>query len=90
MEINILHLAVNEDKKERLLQQELMLDHAVLLPSYHYHDNLEQYNKQEVLTAMKKELGKLQQNDVYEECDKSTLSQEQLRKIVKTLWVVGD
>ena len=39
---NILHLAVNEDKEERLLQQELMLDHAVLLPSYHYHNNLEQ------------------------------------------------
>ena len=58
---NVLHLAVNEDKKERLLQQELMLDHAVLLPSYHYHDSIEQYDKQEVLTAMKKELDKLRQ-----------------------------
>ena len=27
---------------------------------------------------------------MYEECDKSTLSQEQLRKIVKARWVVGD
>ena len=54
METKVLHLAVNEDKKEKLLQQELMLDHAVLLPSYHYHDNIEQYDKQEVLTAMKK------------------------------------
>ena len=43
-------------------------------------------NKQEVLTAMKKELDKLRQKDMYEECDKSTLSQEQLRKIVKTCW----
>ena len=52
METKVLHLAVNEDKKERLLQQELMLDHAVLLPSYHYHDNIEQYDKQEVLSAI--------------------------------------
>ena len=90
LETNILHVAVNEDKKERLLQQELMLYRAVLLPSYQYHDNLEQYDKQEVLTAMKKELDKIRQKDMHEECDKSTLSQEQLRKIVKTLWVVGD
>ena len=90
METKVLHLAVNEDKKEKLLQQELMLDHAVLLPSYHYHDNIEQYDKQEVLTAMKKELDKLRQKDMYEECDKSTLSPEQLRKVVKTRWVVGD
>ena len=41
-----------------------MLDHAVLLPSYHYHDNIEQYDKQEVLTAMKKELDKLRQGQV--------------------------
>ena len=33
METNILHLAFNEDKKERQLQQELTLDHAVLLPT---------------------------------------------------------
>ena len=66
MVTNILHLAVNEDKEERLLQQELMLDHAVLLPSYHYHDSLKQYNKQEVLTAMKKELDKLRQKDMYD------------------------
>ena len=90
METNVLHLAVNEDKKERLLQQELMLDHTVLLPSYHYHDNIEQYDKKEVLTAMKKELDKLRQKDMYIECDKSTLTQEQLRKVVKTRWVVGD
>ena len=87
---HILHLAVNEDKKECQLQQELMLDHAVPLPSYHYYDNLEQHDKQEVLTAMKKELDKLRQKDMYEDCDKSTLSQEQLRKIVKARWVVGD
>ena len=84
METNVLHLAVNEDKKERQLQQELMLDHAVLLPSYHYHDNIEQHDKQKVLTAMKKELDKLRRKDMYEECDKSTLTQEQLRKVVKT------
>ena len=90
METKVLHFAVNEDKKEKLLQQELVLDHAVLLPSYHYHDNIEQYDKQEVLTAMKKELDKLRQKDMYEECDKSTLTPEQLRKVVKTRWVVGD
>ena len=28
METTVLHLAVNEDKKEKLLQQELMHDHA--------------------------------------------------------------
>ena len=82
-ETNVLRLAVNEDKKERQLQQELMLDHAVLLPSYHYHDSIQQYDKQEVLTATKKELDKLRQKDMCEECDKS-------RKVVKTRWVVGD
>ena len=90
VETKVLHLAVNEDKKERLLQQELMLDHAVLPPSYHYHDNIEQHDKQEVLTAMKKELDKQRQKDKYEECDKSALSPEQLRKVVKTRWAVGD
>ena len=39
---------------------------------------------------MKKELDKLRQKDMYEECDKSTLTPEQLRKVVKTRWVVGD
>ena len=90
METKVLHLAVNEDEKEKLLQQELMLDHAVLLPSYHYHDNIEQHDKQEVLTVVKKELDKLRQKGMYEECDKSTLSPEQLRRVVKTHWVVGD
>ena len=90
METKVLHFVVNEDKKKKLLQQELMLDHAVLLPSYHYHDNIEQYDKQEVLTAMKKDLDKLRQKDMYEECDKSTLTPEQLRKVFKTHWVVGD
>ena len=65
-----------EDKKEKQLQEELMPDHAVLLPSYRYHDNIEQYDKQEVISAMKKELDKLRQKDMYEECDKSTLSPE--------------
>ena len=55
METKVLHFAVNEDKKEKLLQQELMLDHAVLLPSYHYHDDIERYDKDQVLKAMKKE-----------------------------------
>ena len=57
---------------------------------YHYHDNIEQYDKKEVLSAMKKELDKLRQRDTYEECDKSTLSPEQLPQVVKTRWVVGD
>ena len=39
---------------------------------------------------MKKELDKLRLKDMCEECDKSTLSQEQLRKVVKTRWVVED
>ena len=91
MQTKVLHMAVNEDKKEKLLQQELMLDHAVLLPSYHYyHDNIELYDKDQLLKAMKKELDKLRQKEMYEEVDSSTLSQEQLRKVVKTRWVVGD
>ena len=90
METKVLHLAVSEDKKEKLLQQELMLDHAVLLPSYHYHDDIERYDKDLLLKAMKKEVDKLRQKGIYEEVDSSTLSQEQLRKVVKTRWVVGD
>ena len=90
METKVLHFAVNEDKKEKLLQQELMLDHAVLLPSYHYYDSIELYNKESVLKAMKKEVNKLREKDMYEEVDMSTLSQDQLRRVVKTRWVVGD
>ena len=90
METKVLHFAVNEDKKEKQLQQELMLDHAVLLPSYHYHDNIEHYRKEAVLKAMKKELDKLREKDMYEEVDNTTLTQEQLRRVVKTRWVVGD
>ena len=91
METKVLHLALNEDKKEKLLQQELMLDHAVLLPSYHYHDNIEQYDKQEVLTAMKKELDKLRQKDMYEEYDKSTLTQNNYEKLSRLVgWSVTD
>ena len=55
------------DKKEKLLQQELMLDHAVLLPSYKYHDDIERYDKDQVLKAMKKELDKLREKEMYEE-----------------------
>ena len=58
MQTKVLHFAVNEDKKEKLLQQELMLDHAVLLPGYHYHDDIERYDKDQLLKAMKKELDK--------------------------------
>ena len=67
-----------------------MLDHAVLLPSYHYHDDIERYSKEAVLKAMKKEMDKLREKDMYEEVDNTTLTQEQLRKVVKTRWVVGD
>ena len=90
MQTKVLHFAVNEDKKEKLLQQELMLDHAVLLPSYHYHDNIELYDKESVLRAMKKEVDKLREKDMYEEVDMPTLSQDQLRRVAKTRWVVGD
>ena len=61
----MLHLAVNEDEKELQVTKELSLEKAVLLPSYHYHDNIEQYDPQEVLVAMKKELDKLRQKDMY-------------------------
>ena len=90
MQTKVLHFAVNEDKKEKLLQQELMLDHAVLLPSYHYHDDIERYDKDQLLKAMKKELDKLREKQMYEEVDSTTLSQDQLRRVVKTRWVVGD
>ena len=43
-----------------------MLDHAVLLPSYHYHDDIERYSKDAVLKAMKKELDKLREKEMYE------------------------
>ena len=39
---------------------------------------------------MKKEVDKLREKDMYEEVDMSTLSQDQLRRVVKTRWVVGD
>ena len=61
-----------------------------LLPSYHYHDKIERYNKESVLKAMKKEVDKLREKDMYEEVDMSSLSQDQLRRVVKTRWVVGD
>ena len=51
---------------------------------------IERYDKDLLLQAMKKELDKLRQKEMYEEVDSSTLSQEQLRKVVKTRWVVGD
>ena len=63
--------------RKKLLQQELMLDHAVLLPSYHYDDNIEQYSKEAILTAMKKELDKLREKGMYEEVDNTTLTPEQ-------------
>ena len=58
--------------------------------NYHYHDDIERYDKDLLLQAMKKELDKIRQKEMYEEVDSSTLSQEQLRKVVKTRWVVGD
>ena len=66
MQTKALRFALNEDKKEKLLQQELMLDHAVLLPSYHYHDDIERYDKDQLLKAMKKELDKLREKQMYE------------------------
>ena len=75
--------------KGRSDYNELMLDHAVLLPSYHYHDNIEQYSKQEVLTAHDERVGQTTTKR-HVECDKSTFSPEQLCKVVKTRWVVGD
>ena len=65
------------------LQQELMFDHTVLLLSYHYHNNIELYDKEFVLKAMKKEINKLRDKDMYEEVDMSTLSQDQLRRVSK-------
>ena len=57
METKVLHLAVNEDLKGKQLQQELMLDHEVLLPNYHYNDNIEQHDKKEVLSANEEGVG---------------------------------
>ena len=63
---------------------------AALLPSYHYHDNVEHYEPQEILAAMKKEFDKLRQKDTYAEHSKSQLSAQQLQKIVKRRWVIAD
>ena len=43
--------------------KELSLEKAVLPTYYHYHDNIDQYDPQEVLAAVKKELDKLRQED---------------------------
>ena len=37
LETNVLHLAVNENKKELRVMKEVSLEKAVLLPSNHYH-----------------------------------------------------
>ena len=55
LETNVLHLAVNEEKKELQVMKEVSLEKAMLPPSYHYHDIIAQYDPQEVPAAMKKE-----------------------------------
>ena len=76
METKVLHFAVNEDKKEKLLQQELVLDHAVLLPSYNYHDDIERYDKDLVL----------KEKEMYEEVDSiPKINYEELSKLVALL-----
>ena len=37
---NVLHLAVNNDKKKLQVMKELSLENAILRPSEHYHDNI--------------------------------------------------
>ena len=69
--------------------RELSLEKVVLLPSYHCHDNIEQYDPQEVLAAMKKEIDIYDKN-IYVDCSESQLSAQQPRKIVKTTWAIAD
>ena len=58
-ETNVLRLM----KTRRNYKSRKSLENAVLLLSYHYHNNIDQHDPQEILAAMKK-LDKLRQKDM--------------------------
>ena len=98
LEHQILHLAVNEDPAEKNIMTELINEHCTSSPhefvdiqsESHYLDDISGYSHEHLQRAFYEEYQKLTDKELYEEVQRTSLTSEQQKQIVKTRWVVSD
>eukprot|EP00971_Amphidinium_carterae_P321383 6387960-Amphidinium_carterae.1 len=59
-------------------------------PWWQYEDEIAKYEVHDIEKAMNKEISQLVSKKSFVEVDASTLSQDQLKKVVGTRWVIND
>ena len=82
-----LQVATNIDKKEQLLQEEL-IKRSIELQDF-YEDDHSQNTEDDIKAATASELHSLGQWNIYGEVDIDSLTPEQQRRVIKTRWVIG-
>ena len=98
LEHQILYLAVNEDTVEKNITTELVNEHCTSAPHEfvdiqsegHYLDDICGYSREHLQRAFYEEYQKLTDKELYEEVQRTSLTSEQQKQIVKTRWVVSD
>ena len=86
IQTDILHLEENIDQHESKLIKDLIFDSISL---QHYDDDISQYSEAAVKEAISSELTSLHNKDLFDAIDSSTLSPEELKKVIKTKWVIN-
>eukprot|EP00971_Amphidinium_carterae_P237873 4722504-Amphidinium_carterae.1 len=66
------------------------MDNILVQPWWQYEDEVAKYEVKDIELAMNKEINQLIGKKSFVEVDVSTLSQEQLSKVVGTRWVIND
>ena len=86
IQTDILHLEENIDLHESKLIKDLIFDSISL---QHYDDDISQYSEEAVKEAISSELTSLANKDLFDAVDSSTLTSEELEKVIKTKWVIN-
>eukprot|EP00971_Amphidinium_carterae_P305149 6063565-Amphidinium_carterae.1 len=84
-----LRLRNNEDEQEKHRMESIM-DNILVQPWWQYEDKITKYEVKNIENAMNKEMRQLDTKKSSVEVDSSSLSAEQLSKVVGTRWVIND
>ena len=87
IQTDILHLEENIDQHESKLIKDLIFDSISL---QYYDDDISQYSEEAVKEAISSELASLVNKDLFDAVDSSTLLPEEIKKVIKTKWVIND
>ena len=86
IQTDILRLEENIDQHESKLIKDLIFDSISL---QYYDDDISQYSEAAVKEAISSELTSLHNKDLFDAVSSSDLSSEELKKVIKTKWVIN-